>query len=386
MASCCGAKVVVLSTIGGGSGTGDITTANLVSTVSGLGTAGYLSSLSGDATVGQLLSTTTGIYNYVSSFIFPTELTSSLQGLATMGYVSSSQLISTVAGLNTGGGSGSSDVVYFLSSFQQQSGINLYSSNTSNNTTSNVSFVQVPYGVINPDSNFIQSFYEIFPQVNTSSIRTAAFHYVDMNSNASVRTLGWTKEFLSTPLVTVTSAYGTTCNLVIPWVQNVYTTGVDYGMWDLITSNYTHDVAAITARGIIDDRNSLVSSNYDGGVYGGGASSNFGNFITAADLDPTYPATINWYFAYDYQSGLGPEYGTVLNTDAGNINTGVVYSLGTYPPGSNPFPAYASFASTYTVTATLQPNTQYYVWWYIAYPEQMAYITSALDITYHSRI
>jgi hypothetical protein len=277
------------------------------------------------------------------------------------------------------------NITYFLSSFQTQTGINLYQSNATLNTLSNLSFVQTPYGLINPDSNYLQSFYEIFPQPGTSSIRTAHFHYVDANSNASLRTLGFQKEFLSTPLVTVSLAEGSS-NLVFPAVGRVYTTGVDYGMWDLVTSNFTTDLAAVSVRGIIDDRNSLVSSNYDSNYYPIQGGSNFGSFITSADLDPTYPATINWLFSYEYQSGPGPEFGTVLNTDSNSINNGVAKSFGTFPPASNPFPAYASYSSNAIFSVSLQPNTQYYVWWYIAYPEVMGNILSYLDITYHSRI
>ena len=95
---------------------GFLSTANLTSTVQGLGSANYISST-------QLISTTQGLTTYISSFIDPTELASTViglgttgfissigldaklasttQGLGTAGYISSSQLISTVAGLNT---------------------------------------------------------------------------------------------------------------------------------------------------------------------------------------------------------------------------------------------------------------------------------------------
>jgi hypothetical protein len=105
--------------------------ASLRSTVIGLGTAGYISSLSlystirGLGTVGyisssQLLSTTKGLEEYVSSFIdtgelissilpfisssyFTTQLTSTVQGLGTSGYVSTASLYSTIDGLGTSG-------------------------------------------------------------------------------------------------------------------------------------------------------------------------------------------------------------------------------------------------------------------------------------------
>jgi hypothetical protein len=102
---------VYLSTIGAP------TSDSLVSTVSGLGTLGYLSAgTAGDVTSGQLISTVGGLGNiYLSTGgggeVTKANLTSTTQGLGTLSYLSSSQLISTVAGLgniylSTGGGTG----------------------------------------------------------------------------------------------------------------------------------------------------------------------------------------------------------------------------------------------------------------------------------------
>jgi len=68
-------------------GAGDVTYGNLISTVTGLGSVGYISS-------SQLTSTTQGIYDY---FIDYSELASTVTGLGTAGYLSSlsSQVIST---------------------------------------------------------------------------------------------------------------------------------------------------------------------------------------------------------------------------------------------------------------------------------------------------
>lgn len=70
------------------------------STVTGLGTAGYISST-------QLFSTVAGIgTGGGTGGITTAQLTSTAVGLATFGYISSSQLFSTVAGIGTGGGGG----------------------------------------------------------------------------------------------------------------------------------------------------------------------------------------------------------------------------------------------------------------------------------------
>jgi hypothetical protein len=73
---------------------------DLVSTVVGLGTAGYVST-------SQLLSTSLGIAEYISTFINPDQLTSTVIGLGTAGFVSSlglnDSLASTVQGLGSAG-------------------------------------------------------------------------------------------------------------------------------------------------------------------------------------------------------------------------------------------------------------------------------------------
>ena len=70
----------------------------LTSTVTGLGTIGYISSI-------QLTSSVIGIYTFINSFIDPVELTSTIVGLGTASYISAIQLTtnlnSTVRGLGT---------------------------------------------------------------------------------------------------------------------------------------------------------------------------------------------------------------------------------------------------------------------------------------------
>ena len=76
---------------------GFISTANEVSTVVGLGSAGYVSTLS-------LVSTTAGILNNISitGVLSTANLTSTVQGLGSAGYVSTLSLVSTTQGLQTG--------------------------------------------------------------------------------------------------------------------------------------------------------------------------------------------------------------------------------------------------------------------------------------------
>ena len=77
----------------GPTGSGTISDETMVSTVEGLGTLGYLSSL-------QLISTTSGLTDYINTFIDPEELTSSIVGLGTISFISSIGLLSTSQGLS----------------------------------------------------------------------------------------------------------------------------------------------------------------------------------------------------------------------------------------------------------------------------------------------
>ena len=81
----------VASLVYGYQAAGFLSTTTLTSTVAGLG-QNYISTA-------QLLSTTSGLYTYVTSFVDPTELTSTVVGLGTTGYVSSMGLLSTASGL-----------------------------------------------------------------------------------------------------------------------------------------------------------------------------------------------------------------------------------------------------------------------------------------------
>jgi len=92
--------------IGSGYGKGDVTSTNLISTVAGLGTIGYLSTIpSVFVSTASLLSTLDGMgtFGYLSSGGGQPALTSSLKGLGTMTYISSAQFLSSFAGINKNG-------------------------------------------------------------------------------------------------------------------------------------------------------------------------------------------------------------------------------------------------------------------------------------------
>ena len=77
----------------GPTGSGTISDETMISTIEGLGTLGYISSL-------QLISTTSGLTDYINTFIDPEELTSSIVGLGTISFISSIGLLSTSQGLS----------------------------------------------------------------------------------------------------------------------------------------------------------------------------------------------------------------------------------------------------------------------------------------------
>ena len=92
--------------IGSGSGKGDVTSTNLTSTVAGLGTIGYLSTVPSIFISSlSLFSTLEGLgtFGYLSSGGGQPALTSSLKGLGTMNYISSSQFLSSFQGIKEGG-------------------------------------------------------------------------------------------------------------------------------------------------------------------------------------------------------------------------------------------------------------------------------------------
>jgi hypothetical protein len=96
-----GSNIVLTgATPGLGNVTVNVDTSFLTSTVIGLGTAGYISTASGGVAVipGGLVSTA-NLTNLISTSFFDTQIISTVTGLGTVGYISSSQLLSTSAGL-----------------------------------------------------------------------------------------------------------------------------------------------------------------------------------------------------------------------------------------------------------------------------------------------
>jgi len=93
-----GAGAIVLSTVIGLGSAGYVSTSQLTSTVSQL-TSDLLSTTIGSDN--QLISTAAGLAFYTSSFIDVTEVNSTIVGLGTLGYVSTSQLTSTVSQLTS---------------------------------------------------------------------------------------------------------------------------------------------------------------------------------------------------------------------------------------------------------------------------------------------
>ena len=177
---------------------------NLTSTTIGLGTIGYISSQ-------QLISTTRGLETYISSFIDPTELTSSITstvfgigiernltsttiGLGTLGYISSQQLISTTRGLET-----------YISSFIDPT--ELTSSITStvfgiglapNLTSTTIGLGTIGYISTSGLVSTTQSLLGIssFLRVSTGNITTSTATFIDTLNTNSVNTVYVRSTFL----------------------------------------------------------------------------------------------------------------------------------------------------------------------------------------------
>jgi len=129
-----------------------VTPTNLTSTVVGLGTVGYISS----AALTNLVSTA-NLVNLVSTSYLTSQLTSTVVGLGTVGYVSTSQLLSTSKGLydliqNAPGGgvttANLTSTVTGLGTIGYISSLSGYNISTGTVTTSSISFVDTATNVI----------------------------------------------------------------------------------------------------------------------------------------------------------------------------------------------------------------------------------------------
>jgi hypothetical protein len=159
-------------------------TTQLTSSIIGLGSAGYVST-------SQLVSTTAGLQSYISTFIDPVELASTVTnlisatfftnslastvaGLATAGYISTPQLVSTVRGLGNAGYLSS-----YISSFLTLSTGSLGASSI-NVITANVSTVATISSLI---VNSLQ-FGDGTGWVNIGPIQAVALSTLQLNTNA----------------------------------------------------------------------------------------------------------------------------------------------------------------------------------------------------------
>jgi len=181
---------------------GSLNTSNLVSTVNGLGSVGYISSFAFTSTINNL-----GSYGYVSS----STLTSSLIGLGTFGYVSSSTLTSSLIGLGTFGYTSTLSLystaiglgtIGYVSSLSLQSTINGlttfgYVSSLSLQSTINglatlgyVSSASLVSSVIGVNNNLISSTTDILKNKQNIYLNTAgALVIAGSNINVTVSTI-----------------------------------------------------------------------------------------------------------------------------------------------------------------------------------------------------
>ena len=421
--SCCGARVIVEPTP---SGTGDVTSANLISTVSGLGTAGYISSLSGDATTGQLTSTTTGIYNYVSSFIFPTELTSSLRGLGTMGYISSSQLISTVAGIGSGGGITNGNLAStvqglgtagYISSSQLIStvaGLGTGGGITNANLTStvqglgtagylsSVTFPAFPMYALSTTSTYnkisLTSNTTIVSDVNipyASEIdiyRTNTYNRikgtdlniieenVDNQDSNVTKDLAFQYTYDYPPKVTI-MPYNThsLSNVLVPCIRDLTTSNVKYEIYDVTTASLTTDYSFVRILGRYTDIPQVLTFTHNDNF----ANLQIGSFTTPANLDPDVYVTVFMSNTFLYTAGAGGSYEYYFTPSATPLYTPTAQAsltLGNYPPGCNIFTTFSN--SNVPSTIYLQPNLTYYTYFYQPYVTSFSNVVGEISLTY----
>lgn len=161
----------------------------LTSTSIGLGTLGYLSS----GFVAEALTSTTiglGTLGYLSSAVFDAPLGSTIQGLGTYGYISTSQLTSSLTGLGTLQYISSSQLLSSLASLSQQGFLStsqLTSTVTGLGSSRYVSSSQLTSSIAGLGSagylSTVQTFRSTYRNNLTGNFSNAGFLYSNLSTN-----------------------------------------------------------------------------------------------------------------------------------------------------------------------------------------------------------
>jgi hypothetical protein len=220
-----------------------VTTVNLNSTVAGLGTLGYLSSVSfmnfvfastvtglggyGYISISQLISTVGGLGSAPGSYISSTQLTSTFRelgnyyistpsltstvgGLGTYGYISTSWLASTVVGL------GSLPFGYISTAqlFSTVSNVLLITASNNNSTFANLGGIYISSASLVSTIQGISTIY-VTPTQLASTTSGLSSNYVDF-ANSTVKGLGNVKYISSLSLFSTVTGLGTYGYISIP--------------------------------------------------------------------------------------------------------------------------------------------------------------------------
>ena len=275
------------------------------STLVGLGTAGYISST-------QLLSTSHGLIEFISSFIDPIELTSTVIGLGTQGFVSSLGLTyavaSTAQGLGTFGYTSTSQLL--------STSLGLYQEIQSNANTirqSDLTSTVIGLGTV----GYLSSF-------NYSTVAVSSLSVQNINSvqgyisslQVDILYLGASTAFitmgdviatsLSTLKVNTGSLVGTTISAQQLYVSSIQATNI---IGTLTTSNLTSTVIGLGTAGYL----SSAVASLPGGLV---STANLANLVSTNALNTVVTSTVQGLGTAGYISSL-----QLLSTSRGIQNT-----------------------------------------------------------------
>jgi hypothetical protein len=323
--SCCGAEVIVTNSGGGG---------------------------------------TTDTYSYLFSTI----------GISTLGLVQSN--------VNTGALSNLSEwnsPYNYISTSANLQAINLYSSNA--NGTSNLASVNVPYGVSGTPYQF-----SIYPSVPNDANQNRLMYQTYYNTDSNpIRTLTFSNIFVTAPMVNVTP-YSQSGGILVPHITSITNQTMNFGLYDITTSNYTADPAWIHAIGQYTDIQTFSNvTNITSVYYPGYFNSNLWTFTTPGDLDESVPVEVTYGATITFNMNPGGEFGSYFVES--NAAQALPFQTSVFYCPLYPSALFGNFSYSNVSTVNLKANTTYYGFGIVSYAgSAMFALSNDITLKYNSYI
>jgi hypothetical protein len=250
---------------------------NFLSTTKGLGNSGYISSL-------QLLSTTAGLQTFISSFIDPVELASSVLQFVSTGFFTN-QLTSTTIGLGSLQYISSSQLVSSMTGVTNTDGSNFLSTTKGLGNSGYISSAQLVSSVAGLQT-FISSFIDPV-ELASSVLSFISTGYLTTQLTSTVRGLGSASYVSTASLVSTTQAFANTLS----------TFSTSYGTYFQTLSANISSLGFSTLTGTIGTISSLIVNSLQFGDGTGWAS--FGALqavvLSSQQINTGQLYATNWY-------------------------------------------------------------------------------------------